>query len=207
MITRIGKHTVRHGDALTLRGCIDKMLDGGKVDIVYTDPPWQNLKYWQTLNKKMTSAIPLESVPSDIIFLQNVFRTCEQVLSSEGFMFVEYGLKGAGVVKDIVKENGFNLLLECNPTYTSQKRPLSLMIFSRQRATFPDGLGDAIDKTSNYKTLVTATSFLDLHGKTFFDPCCGMGYTAQLAIDNGGTFIGNELNKARLDRTIARLSK
>jgi len=36
---------------------------------------------------------------------------------------------------------------------------------------------------------------------------CGMGYTAQATVDRGISFRGNELNKKRLDKTIARLSK
>ena len=39
------------------------------------------------------------------------------------------------------------------------------------------------------------------------DLCCGMGYTAQACIDNGLTFVGNELNKKRLGKTINRLNK
>jgi len=39
------------------------------------------------------------------------------------------------------------------------------------------------------------------------DLCCGMGYTAQACVDNGLSFVGNEFNMARLQKTINRLRK
>jgi predicted methyltransferase len=43
-------------------------------------------------------------------------------------------------------------------------------------------------------------------GDKILDPCCGMGYTAQIAIDNGMYFYGNELNAKRLQKTINRFN-
>lgn len=50
---RIGKHVVTHSDLMELD--INTLLEGEKVDMMYSDPPWGtgNLKYWQTMNKKM----------------------------------------------------------------------------------------------------------------------------------------------------------
>lgn len=38
-------------------------------------------------------------------------------------------------------------------------------------------------------------------------PCCGMGFSAQIACDNKMMFRGNELNSKRLEKTKLRLAK
>lgn len=44
-------------------------------------------------------------------------------------------------------------------------------------------------------------------GKLVLDPCCGMGYTARATVAAGMAFRGNELNRARLAKTMRFLQK
>ena len=77
MITEIGPHRLRHGN---LHDGIGDLMLGERADIVYADPPWGpgNLKFWQTMNHKMTGAEPL---PTDIdAFLDCVLATAELAL-------------------------------------------------------------------------------------------------------------------------------
>ena len=49
---KIGKHTVSNEDVQHVD--FNKLLEGSKAHILYTDPPWGdgNMKYWCTLNKR-----------------------------------------------------------------------------------------------------------------------------------------------------------
>jgi len=42
-------------------------------------------------------------------------------------------------------------------------------------------------------------------GGICLDPMCGMGFTAQAAVNRGMRFFGNELNLKRLEKTKVRL--
>ena len=59
MITEIKNHRVRHGNIMD---GIDDLMVGNQADFIYSDPPWGqgNLRYWQTMNKKMNNASPVE---------------------------------------------------------------------------------------------------------------------------------------------------
>ena len=48
---KIGKHTVSNEDVQNVD--FNKLLNGEKAHILYTDPPWGdgNMKYWCTLNR------------------------------------------------------------------------------------------------------------------------------------------------------------
>jgi len=64
------------------------------------------------------------------------------------------------------------------------------------------------------KDMTGATGFKQVNdcisscpGEIVCDPTCGYGWTAKAAIKNGKTFIGNEFNKIRAERTIKELQK
>ena len=75
VIKTIGKHRVKHGDIMD---GIDDLMDGKQADIIYTDPPWGqgNIRYWQTLNKKMTGAERKE-IKYDA-FINQIFKVCKK---------------------------------------------------------------------------------------------------------------------------------
>ena len=58
-ISQIGPHRVRHGSVMD---SLDELMGAEKADLIYSDPPWGqgNVKYWQTMNKKMTGSEPVD---------------------------------------------------------------------------------------------------------------------------------------------------
>ena len=204
MIKNIGKHRVRHGDVMEN---LDELIDG-KVDIMYSDPPWGqgNLRYWQTMNKKMTGA-----EKKDIeywAFIKRILEVADLYVKDDGMVFIEYGLQWTDDIIDIAKERGFHLLEVIEMVYSSENRPLNLILLSKN----PDieikkEYIDSVYHTKGFKSLQRAITPFAQKGMTILDPCCGMGYTAQFALDNGMRFIGNELNRKRLQKTIDRLEK
>ena len=56
-VTAYGLHKIKHG-SITLG--IAELMGQEKASLVYSDPPWGagNVRYWQTINNKMTGANP-----------------------------------------------------------------------------------------------------------------------------------------------------
>lgn len=95
--------------------------------------------------------------------------------------------------------------------YKSGKKlsPLDLHLLSAAGVSYPAGYEERVANTSGYNTLKAAIPPLvsAIGAKTILDPFCGMGYTAQAAVDFDLQFFGNELNPDRLAKTEARLLK
>jgi hypothetical protein len=204
MITILGEHKVRHGDIMN--GIAD-LMGNEKADIFYSDPPWGegNLKYWQTMNVKMNSDAVKKQVNLDL-FLNKVFETAATY--AKGVIFIEYGVRWADMIKQKSSIYGLKHICIIKTQYGSGKNmfPLDLHILSKQLITLPSDYVSYVMNTHGYETLKRATIPFIVKEGIVLDPCCGMGYSAQVAIDNGMRFRGNELNKARLLKTINRLS-
>lgn len=212
MLHNFGPHRVQHGDVT--KG-IDKLMQNGRADIMYSDPPWGegNIKYWATQNKKMAGdhndPAPLDE------FLTAVFGIAAKYVDS--YLLVEYGVRWADEIQKRGVGAGFNPRGIIKLRYRSGGKllPLDLHVFTRDAgAPLPAGYAQAVTDTYGYDTLKHALHPLiaTVRGTlgrqpVVLDPCCGMGYTAQAALDCGAAFRGNELNRVRLGKTIARLQK
>jgi hypothetical protein len=199
MIHQIGKHRVRQGDMMDLPD--DLFLE--KVDMVYSDPPWGegNLKFWATYLKKTTGLEHQQ--PTLISFLHHLFRLFSDWTNLDALVFIEYGVRWNTQIIAAGQAVGFTLLDRAEPVYGSKNYPLYLYCFAKkpfsvsiQRAT----------GTKGFQTLESAAGNYCRAGGILFDPCCGKGYSAQLAVNHGMTFYGNELNPVRLAHTLKRLS-
>jgi hypothetical protein len=187
-------------------------MAGDRADIMYSDPPWGegNIRYWATMNRKMTGAevqpAPLQS------FLDAIFGIAGRYVS--GFLLIEYGERWAAMIQQRGMQAGFQAHGIVKLRYRSGRDllPLDLHLFARPGLNYPHGYAEAVEGSYGYDTLRRAVPPLVSAVKKqmrpiILDPCCGMGYTAQAAIDNGLAFRGNELNAKRLEKTVARLSK
>jgi len=204
-IKNIGIHRVMHSDLMLAD--FDELMQGEMVDVMYSDPPWGvgNLKYWQTMNKKMTGANP-NDVNLDS-FLDKIFSIAEKYVKEH--IFIEYGEKWHDEIKALAKKHNLvdNGTIKLRYQGGGKLRPLDLHLFGKRKINISESYIKSVTDTYGYNTLVQVMKPFAGKGKTIIDPCCGMGYTAQIAIDNGMKFIGNELNEARLNKTIKRLSK
>ena len=102
MIHEIGSHRFRHGDVT--KGISD-LMRSDKAQIMYSDPPWGegNIKYWATMNKKMTGDTNVP-VPLDT-FLGSIFDAANRYVSH--YLLIEYGIRWADMIQKRGEQAGF----------------------------------------------------------------------------------------------------
>ena len=204
MITVVGKHKVRHGDIHDTAE-VAYLVAGALADIYYSDPPWGsgNMKYWDTMNKKMNN-ITTSTGNFDVDkFLQLVLTNAAHHTS--GWVVIEYGKRWIQNFKDYGEAAGLTFCDQIETVYANNL-PMEILFFHTEGFVELDP--SPIYHLKGYRCVKEVFKLLKpASGGIGMDLCCGMGYTAQACIDNDMTFIGNELNKVRLDKTIARLNK
>lgn len=205
MIKQIGKHRVMHSDVMKCK--FEDLMQGNMVDVMYSDPPWGQgtLTYWQTLNKKMTGAEP--NTIDYNAFINRIFSIAGEYVKKH--LFIEYGQKWSKDIEMMGKQYGFKYFGKVELLYRSGSKmlPLDLHFFSKEHIEITDEYLKEVYHTYGYNTLKKALLPFVTKEDKILDPCCGMGYTAQIAVDTGATFFGNELNIKRLEKTIVRLEK
>ena len=200
---KIGKHTVSNEDVQNVD--FNKLLNGEKAHILYTDPPWGdgNMKYWCTLNKCHTGQ---ENEPMTYKKLIGIIK--EMIINHvDGYVFLETGNKWLDeTIKDLegvlFNQEVYQL------TYKSGSKVLPnpvIVATTNPNITLPDlkDLEGALDENS----LKIAIPLLAKEGAILLDPTCGMGNSARGAIKNKMRFVGNEFNSKRLEKTINSLKK
>jgi hypothetical protein len=204
MMTEIGPHRVRCGSVMD---DLDGLLRGERADLIYTDPPWGqgNVRYWQTINQRQTGA-----ERQDIefgAFLARVFDVLARYAA--GPVFVEYGIRWRPEIESQTKRCSFRIELRCPSLYASGSNllPLDFYVLSRQPLAIPAGYADMVGRLKGKDLPIQATAPFATAGGIILDPMCGMGYTAEAARRHGMRFRGNELNRHRLEKTIARLRR
>jgi hypothetical protein len=205
MITIIGPHKVNCGSLVS--GDVDRMLAGETVAIFYSDPPWGdgNLAYWKTMNKKITG----QDVPQ--INHEQLYDRITQLIQRyvRGHVFIETGVRWEKYVSERLAQAGLQNIWPYRLTYGSGGKLLEnrLIVATHGMA----GLGPQFDfEPSSFRgaeLVRRVVSSVATPGALAFDPCCGMGYTAKAAVAAGMRFYGNELNRARLDKTMDFLWK
>lgn len=207
MIEQIGKHRVRCGDVYDN---LDELFNGEKADIYYSDPPWGegNLKYWQTMNAKMNEGATKKEVNLNT-FLNRIFEVSNKYTKDDAIIFIEYGMAWNNDLIKLAEEHyGLKCIKSIEMLYGTPKRPLILNIFTKgKELQLSEEYIQSVYHTSGIKSLESAITPFVKEGMTICDLCCGLGYTAQFAVNHKLKFIGNELNQARLNRTKERLRK
>lgn len=204
-IMQIGKHRVRHGDVYDDLG---ELMQGKKVDIFYSDPPWGegNLKYWQTMNNKMTGA-PKKEVDLNK-FLNRIMEVAVQHTADDAVIFFEYGCRWHDKFCSVAESYGLRHICSTEMVYGSANNPVMSIVFDKNGShEAPEGYQSGVYHTKGYKSLLASIEpFLGV-SESIMDPCCGLGYTAKFAVEHGLVFYGNELNGKRLEKTIRRLER
>lgn len=205
MITTIGDHRVQRGNVMD---GISALMEGDVADFVYSDPPWGqgNLKYWQTMNNKMTGAEPVEISFED--FLPHYFSLLQAY--AKDVLLIEYGVRWRDDLIEAAGAAGFQSSGTIASIYGSKSKsyPLDIHVFSKSgTAKLVPEFVKIAGETMGFAVVKAAFEYYAPSEGIVLDPMCGMGFTAQAAIDRGMTFRGNELNEKRLAKTIARLEK
>jgi hypothetical protein len=168
-----------------------------KASILYSDPPWGegNMKFWTALMAKQTGCARPEAIHFSTL-LERVIQLA--IMHSSGMVFIENGVQWENQVAETMERGGLHGV------------EISRTLYSDGPMCFVSG---AIRGTthSGYKPPYGMKgAALPAHcvqhhavkGGIVFDPCCGMGYTAKAAHKAGMRFFGNELNPARLRKTV-----
>lgn len=190
----VGQHAVTNGSVMGEQ--VDALLSGG-VDILYSDPPWGDglLRMFATTTEKVTGVRPDQ--PSWLELCDRYAEIISRYVRE--WVFIEVGVKtypdmlaAVRPMLSVVEIAPFKYGADLSAT----------MIYGRVNP----GPLPSIDLTGKKGLAMVEYVLGTVSGKTVADPCCGAGYTARAARKRGMTFYGNELNPARLDKTIRYLS-
>ena len=197
MIKTIGRHKVTN--ASIDDKIVDTMLAGEKVSVFYSDPPWGdgNLKYWVTMNKKMTGAI------YNLLTYRQLIGRISSLIKCyvDGQVFIETGPRWGQETIDAISGLVGGIRVYRLKYKSGSKMLENLLIYGTTGAQHkpmqfdPTGMHGLDVPRRCIESIATP-------GGIVLDPCCGMGYTARSAVAAGMAFRGNEFNAKRLQKTI-----
>ena len=203
MIQHYGRHRITN--ASIEHPILDQMLSGVTVGALYSDPPWGdgNMKYWVTMNKKMTGA---EYAPiSYHQLLERIFELAARYV--DGFVCIETGMRWGDQIARMMPEHGLHHVRKFRLQYRAGGKMLDNLLLiggTARNHEFP--LSGYDDLYECYGAELVERVLGMIKPKTaVLDPCCGMGYTARAAVKHGLAFYGNEFNAKRLAKTTAFL--
>lgn len=205
-----GAHRVTLGD---VTHGIDALMRADVADVMYCDPPTGDgaIKLWARLNTKNTGQV---TTPAPLpVFLDVIFGIASTYVSR--YLLIEFGPRWRAEITHRGSAAGFTPRSIIPIRYRGNGRilPFDLHVFTKGAQPLPLGYAEGVAGTMGYATLQNAirplAGLLRAAGgiPIILDPCCGLGFTAQAAIDFGMAFRGNELNSTRLAKTIARLTR
>ena len=202
-IFNIGSHRVSLASVDC--GVVENMLGNDRVSILHSDPPWGdgNLKYWVTLNKRMTGNV-FTSLTYDAL-IARLFGLVHRYV--DGFVFIETGLRWETLLAKRFETEGLKNIRIVRMRYKSGSRWLEQTLVGG--TTGPQYSYDYqyadLEPVDEIVTIIRSTKVPA--GSIVLDPCCGMGNLARAAVKTGMRFRGNEFNAARLQKTIDFLKK
>ena len=226
MLVRIekpwGEHIVQCSDIMSNQ---DELINAikDKVQIFYCDPPWGNgmIKFFDTLRKKQTNEFSTH-LPQNQIFLERLATLAIQ--SNAQFICVENGEKWSKETEEIFINKGLQHITTITGFYDKPLKPMKLHLFMA-KSYFQKTSGNKLFLLEKYfNEIVQNKSGFDLVEKAIhcclgtphfqkelrtagvFDPCCGFGMTAKVAVKNKMQFFGNEFNSKRLEKTLKVLN-
>ncbi len=107
-IWQLGKHRVMCGDS-TIKENVEKLMDGKKVDMVFTDPPY-NVDYsgrGKETNKKIKNDNQTEQAFR--LFLEKAFDNYRQILKLRGGVYICYASRTHREFEDALNKANFEV--------------------------------------------------------------------------------------------------
>ena len=132
--------------------------------------------------------------------LENIFKIV--AANVQGHVFIEYGRQWRDGVEKLFRSKLHNVRVVERKYYSGAKKLPNLIFYG---GTHPGFSYAGPDENMRSEWLAEIIGPAVRSGMVICDPCCGMGNTARAAIKTGCTFIGNELNRVRLAKTIKSL--
>ena len=188
---------------------LDELMGHDKADLIYSDPPWGqgNLRYWKTINKRMTGDISEDVIYED--FLSKFFSICQQYAKDK--IVIEYGCQWAKDIIETAEVFDFTWQGTVKVFYGSKSdlKPCDIHFFAKHSLMeIPSQFSQECAGLYDLELVNHIFDFLKVpDGGICLDPMCGMGFTAQASMSHNMSFRGNELNSKRLEKTIGKLRR
>lgn len=196
-VTRFGPHAVTLGSLTGPQ--LDALVDR-PVDILYSDPPWgdQYLRMFATHTQKATGTRPEQ--PSYQALCDRYAELVERHVTE--WVFIEDGIRAYKPMLEAVSPH--LATVEVLPMTYGDDLSAVLIVGRRTPGPLPELSLAGLKGLPFVKHVLRAVA---RPGAVVLDPCCGAGYTAKAAVFHGMTFLGNELNPARLRKTTDYLAR
>ena len=152
------------------------------------------------MNKKMTGTV------EDPLTYHALIEALVKVIREnvDGYVFIETGIRWKEAVREQISSSVFNIK-EYTLTYKSGSKTYENILLAG--TTRPDlHYENELNGLLDYESVPRAIAPIAKEGEVILDPFCGMGNTAKAALEYKMVFCGNELNLARLQKTIQKLS-
>jgi DNA modification methylase len=131
--------------------------------------------------------------------------------NSKDKVIIEYGCQWSKDIEDNAVKSGFTYQgkVICYYGTGNNMRPCDIHFMTKSSTiSFTDEFIDLCKEKRDLNLVSYIFDYVSVQeGDICFDPMCGMGFTAQAAMKNRMQFRGNELNKARLNKTIKKLER
>lgn len=200
MITDIGNHRTRNG---SIMGGIGDLLGNSGVeqaDVFYSAPLHgdgieRNVKAREA-SLDMTGNP--NQVPTIDDILHKFFEIARLYTHNYAPIFVEYHKDREAEIMRAGYAWGVHrwATVDCKDTM-----PTQLHIFTRGNLKVPEGLVADLSGKVGVARIKAATRFWARPRGILLDPCCGIGLTAQAAVEMGMFFRGNEPSAVKLGQT------
>ena len=202
-ILKLGDHRITKAD-INHKVVLNSFKAAAPINVFYSDPPWGdgNLKYWVTMNKKMNPDLDIDYEPLVYADLLNRIRVLIEA-SVDGLVFLESGLQWKEMVGDMLSQYLQNIVC-FDRTYASGSKQSPNICFVAGTSKKHKFNPSVLTTTHDFPIVNEIIKVTTKPGQVVADPCCGMGWTAQAAINHGCNFIGNEFNEKRLLKTLKR---
>ena len=191
----IGKHRVTQG-SMTGPQVETLFNERDRVHILYSDLPWGDsmLKQFATSTFKATGVRPAQPTYAELLKrLHDLIKTYVS-----GHVFIETSVKlGAETADAIAPALGGNV--QVIPTKYGPDLS-AVLLYGTRPGVFPKGF--SVDGLKGLPMVKACLAPFVIPDALVFDPCCGAGYTAKASAFHGMRFRGNELNPARLKKTM-----
>jgi hypothetical protein len=170
---------------------------------LYVDPPWgdPHMKFFATQRRKQTA---VNEPP--LLFADLLSRLGDLTAAHvRGMVYVEMGERWTEQTAEAIEAAGITLIATHTIYYKGNKGLLPAKLIEGHIGI--DSPYPIEFDPGQYQGVALPRSILASapQNSIVFDPCCGMGFTAQAATSHSLRFYGNEFNSARADKTAAIL--
>jgi hypothetical protein len=196
MMHRVNGHILTRGSLLDGQ-VIEALTETGKVEILYSDPPWNDavLKMFATRARRNGVEVVYQPIYTEVC--DRIGEFVRDWVTQ--YAFIEVSSRGVTQMTDAVGPHLSDLSVQ-KTVYGGREASIIYGVKGGlSLPQVPKGLG-------GFPLISACLGPVSKPGWTVFDPCCGSGMTGVIADKLGLRFVGNELDPTRLQIAQERLA-